>query len=260
MPDPNPLVSGKGLAILSEAGVLVECGLLEQETQALNPGFIKRMKEGRPFVRVKMAMSIDGRTALSSGESKWLTSTVARQDVQRLRARASAILTGIGTVLSDDPGLNVRLPDDKRQPLRVILDTELRTPPTAKTLSLDGAVLIFTNVADINRQAPLLAVGANIVVVPRSGIYLDLNAVMTELASRECNEIHTECGPTLAGSLLQVGLVDEIVIYIAPFILGNKARGLFQLPELTCITERMELKIIEVRAIGPDWRVTLRPQ
>ncbi|MDS4040785.1 MAG: bifunctional diaminohydroxyphosphoribosylaminopyrimidine deaminase/5-amino-6-(5-phosphoribosylamino)uracil reductase RibD, partial [Candidatus Competibacter sp.] len=148
MPDPNPQVAGRGLAQLRAAGIGVECGLLEAEAQALNPGFIQRMTQGRPFVRVKLAMSLDGRTALASGQSQWLTGEAARQDVQRLRARSSAILTGIGTVLADDPSLNVRLPEAPRQPSRVILDTELRTPPTAKTLRLPGSVLIFTAVAD----------------------------------------------------------------------------------------------------------------
>ncbi len=159
MADPNPQVAGRGLEILRTAGVAVDCGLLETEARALNPGFIQRMTQGRPFVRLKLAMSLDGRTALASGESQWLTGEAARQDVQRLRARASAILTGIGTVLADDPSLNVRLPEAPRQPLRVILDSGLRTPPTARTLQLPGSVLIFTAVADPAIQTPLRAAG-----------------------------------------------------------------------------------------------------
>lgn len=258
MPDPNPQVAGRGLAILRDAGVTVDCGLLEAEAQALNPGFIQRMTTNRPFVRIKLAMSLDGRTALASGESQWLTGEAARQDVQQLRARSSAIMTGIGTVLADDPGLNVRLPEATRQPLRVILDSGLRTPPTARTLRLPGSVLIFTAVADPASQAPLRAAGAEIIMAPRTEQGLDLRAVMAELARRECNEIHVECGPTLTGALLQAGLMDELVIYMAPLLLGDKARGLFQLPELTRMSERMELEILEMRAVGRDWRVTLR--
>ncbi|MBK8750492.1 MAG: bifunctional diaminohydroxyphosphoribosylaminopyrimidine deaminase/5-amino-6-(5-phosphoribosylamino)uracil reductase RibD [Candidatus Competibacteraceae bacterium] len=258
MPDPNPQVAGRGLAILRDAGVTVDCGLLEAEAQALNPGFIQRMTMNRPFVRVKLAMSLDGRTALASGESQWITGEAARQDVQRLRARSSAILSGIGTVLADDPGLNVRLPEATRQPLRVMLDSNLRTPPTAQILRLPGSVLIFTAVADPVTQAPLRAVGAEIIVVPRTGQGLDLRAVMAELARRECNEIHVESGPTLAGALLQAGLVNELVIYIAPLLLGDKARGLFQLPELARMNERTELEILDMRAVGKDWRVITR--
>ncbi|MFZ1639875.1 MAG: bifunctional diaminohydroxyphosphoribosylaminopyrimidine deaminase/5-amino-6-(5-phosphoribosylamino)uracil reductase RibD [Candidatus Contendobacter sp.] len=258
MADPNPQVAGRGLEILRTAGVAVDCGLLETEARALNPGFIQRMTQGRPFVRLKLAMSLDGRTALASGESQWLTGAAARQDVQRFRARASAILSGIGTVLADDPSLNVRLPEAPRQPLRVILDSGLRTPPTARTLRLPGSVLIFTAVADPATQAPLRAAGAEIIVVSRGGSSLDLHAVMAELARRECNEVHVECGSTLAGALLQAGLVNELVVYLAPLLLGDRARGLFQLPELTRMSERTELEIVETRAVGRDWRVILR--
>ncbi|MBE2294814.1 MAG: bifunctional diaminohydroxyphosphoribosylaminopyrimidine deaminase/5-amino-6-(5-phosphoribosylamino)uracil reductase RibD [Phycisphaerales bacterium] len=259
MADPNPQVAGKGLQQLRDAGVAVDCGLLEAEARALNPGFIQRMTQHRPFVRLKLAMSLDGRTALASGESQWLTGAAARQDVQRLRARASTILTGIGTLLADDPSLNVRLPEAHRQPLRVILDSALRTPPTAKTLRLPGAVLIFTAVTDNTLQAPLRQAGAELLITPRTEGGLDLHFVMTELARRECNEIQVECGPTLAGALLQAGLVDELLIYMAPILLGEQARGLFQLPILTQMHERRALEVMETRAVGTDWRIRLRP-
>lgn len=259
MPDPNPQVAGKGLAILQDAGIGVDCGLLEAEARALNPGFIQRMTKGRPFIRIKLAMSLDGRTALASGASQWLTGEAARMDVQRLRARSSAILTGSGTLLADNPSLNVRLPEATRQPMRVILDTDLQTPPTAKTLRLPGAVLICTAVADTAAQNALLTAGADISVIPRTKRGLDLCAVVSELARRECNEVQVEAGPTLAGAFLQAGLVDEIVLYMAPLLLGDRARGLFQLPEFIQMQERWELEVLETRAVGQDWRLTLRP-
>jgi len=168
-------------------------------------------------------------------------------------------LTGIGTLLADDPGLNVRLPDAPRQPLRVILDSALRTPPTARTLQLPGRVLIFTAVTDSGLHAPLQAAGAHLIVTPCAGPGLDLHAVMAELARRECNEIHVECGPTLAGALLQAHLVDELLLYMAPILLGDQARALFQLPELMRMQERHKLEIVETRAVGRDWRLRLRP-
>ena len=162
-------------------------------------------------------------------------------------------------MLADDPRLNVRLPEAARQPLRAILDTELRTPPTAKILQRPGSALIFTAAADLTAQAPLQATGTEIAVIPRCDERLSLPEIMAELARRECNELHVECGPTLAGALLQAGLMDELVIYLAPLLLGDRARGLFQLPELLNMQERRELEILEMRAVGPDWRINLRP-
>lgn len=257
MPDPNPQVASQGLALLQQAGVVVQCGLLAAEARALNPGFVQRMTHDRPWVRLKLAMSLDGRTALASGESQWLTGPAARQDVQKLRARSSALLTGSGTVLADDPNLNVRLPETVRQPLRVILDSALRLSPMAQILRMPGQTLIFTAVTDPVRQAPLQATGAELVVVPRAAGGLDLPAVMAELARRECNEIQVECGPTLAGALLQAGLVDELILYLAPLLLGDKARGLFALPELQRMSDRAEWTIVETRAVGQDWRLRL---
>ncbi len=260
MADLNPQVAGNGLAWLSAAGVAVEYGILAEAARALNPGFILRMSARRPFVRCKLAMSLDGRTAMASGESQWITGEAARLDVQRLRARASAVMTGVATVLADDPGLNVRLPGELvRQPLRVILDAELAMPSTARTLSLDGQVLIFTAVTEAERQAPLQAAGAQVYSVPRRDGGLDLAAVLAELARREINEVHLECGATLAGAMLRAGLIDELIIYMAPLLLGDGARGLFHLPGLTRMSERIPLDILDIRAIDRDWRITVRP-
>jgi diaminohydroxyphosphoribosylaminopyrimidine deaminase/5-amino-6-(5-phosphoribosylamino)uracil reductase len=260
MEDPNPQVGGKGLAQLRAAGVAVECNVLAEEARALNPGFILRMSARRPWVRCKLAMSLDGRTALASGESQWITGEAARLDGQRLRARASAVMTGVATVLADDPGLNVRLPGETVcQPLRVILDAELATPPTARTLRLNGQVLIFTAVTDSERWVPLQAVGAQVHTVPRRGLGLDLVAVLVELARRESNEVHLECGAILAGAMLSAGLIDELILYMAPLLLGDGARGLFHLPGLRRMSERIPLEIVDVRAIGRDWRITARP-
>ena len=260
MTDPNPQVAGQGLAQLRAAGIPAESGLLEAEARQLNPGFIQRMTEGRPWVRVKLAMSLDGRTALAHGESQWLTSTAARQDGHRLRARASAVLTGSGTVLADNPTLTARVPEASRQPLRVIVDSHLRTPPTARTVQAPGPVLIFTSVDEPNRQALPYPMGVEVIPVPAAPTGVDLAAVMAELAHRECNEVHVECGPTLAGALLQAGLIDEMVVYLAPLLLGPQARGLLDFPPLARMSERIALEILETRRVGADWRLTLRPQ
>lgn len=260
MADPNPQVAGQGLARLRAAGIATECGLLEAEARRLNPGFIQRMTQGRPWVRVKLAMSLDGRTALASGESQWLTSAAARRDGHRLRAQASAVLTGSGTLQADDPMLTARIPEASRQPTRVILDSHLRISPQARIWQAPGTVLIFTTVADPVRHAPLQQAGAVIIPVPAGETGVDLPAVMTELARRECNEVHVESGPTLAGALLQAGLMDELVLYIAPLLLGPQARGLLELPLLTRMSDRITLEILETRQIGADWRLTARPR
>jgi diaminohydroxyphosphoribosylaminopyrimidine deaminase/5-amino-6-(5-phosphoribosylamino)uracil reductase len=260
MEDPNPQVAGKGLKQLRAAGVTVECGIMELEACRLNPGFIRRMREERPFVRCKLAMSLDGRTAMASGESQWITGSAARLDVQRLRARSSAIMTGVATILADDPAFNVRLPGEGvRQPLRVILDTELRTPASARTLSLAGQVLIFTAVLNHRRSALLRARGAEVQILPQRGGRLDLMMVLTELARREINEVQLECGATLAGSMLRAGLVDELIVYMAPLLMGDQARGLFHLPGLKQMVESIRLEFIDIRAVGRDWRIAARP-
>ena len=257
MQDPNPRVAGQGFAELKQTGIEFVSGLMQSEAEALNPGFIRRMQHGRPFVRVKLAASLDGRTAMANGESKWITGEPARTDVQHWRARSSAILTGIGTVLADDPSLNVRAFDIGRQPLRVVLDSQLRMSPKAKMLALPGATLVVTASPDAARAAALRKAGAEVQVLGDKG-RVDLSALMKMLAAREVNEVLVEAGATLSGALLEAGLVDELVLYQAPCLLGDAGRGLFRLANLTQITARPTLEIKDMRAIGQDWRLVAR--
>jgi diaminohydroxyphosphoribosylaminopyrimidine deaminase / 5-amino-6-(5-phosphoribosylamino)uracil reductase len=264
MRDPNPKVSGGGLARLRDAGIATEAGLLEEQASALNPGFVMRMAHGRPFVRAKLAMSLDGRTAMASGESKWITGAAARRDVQRLRARSSAILTGIGTVLADDPSLNVRLPGpdvhtEVRQPLRVVIDPRLSTPEGARMLRLAGRTLILTCSRDEEAGHRLKARGAEVAVVPADGDNVELSAALRHLAALEVNEVLLESGATLAGAMLRAGLIDELIVYLAPHVMGDGARGLFHLPGLERMEQRVGLQIRDVRAVGEDWRITAVP-
>lgn len=271
MEDPNPLVHGRGLERMRAAGVEVVTGVLEGPCRALNPGFDKRMRLGLPFVRVKSAASLDGRTAMASGESRWITSEAARTDVQWLRAGASAIVTGVGTVLADDPSLNVRLsptlipalaPDEPvRQPLRVIVDSQLRTPLDANLLQLPGATLIATLETDPRRIAAATSAGAEVWVGPADAAgRVDLEALLRYLAEREINEVLIEAGPTLAGAAVQQGLVDELVLYLAPHLMGSAARGLFRLAGVDRMADRLALELIDVRAVGPDLRLRARPR
>jgi len=242
MEDPNPQVAGKGSAALRQAGIKVETGLLQAQAEQLNPGFIQRMKTGRPWVRCKLAMSLDGRTAMASGESKWISSDASRVDVQRLRARSSAIMTGIGTVLVDDPSLNVRLDEidavNVKQPVRVILDSKLRIPPAARLLGLPGETIIFTNESDADKCAALVS------------------DVVTVITQSNANGIQLEAGATLSGAMLDAGLIDELVIYMAPHLMGDGGRGLFHLPGLTKMQQRINLSISDIRIIGPDIRIS----
>lgn len=258
MVDPNPQVAGKGMETLREARIGVETGLMQAQAEALNPGFISRMRRGRPHVLAKLAVSLDGRTALAQGESRWITGAPARADVQALRARSSAIITGIGSVLADDPSLNVREFDIGRQPLRVVVDSALRMPTTAKMLSLPGATLIVTARQQAENADRLLAAGAEVLYLPAMDGSVDLPGLMRHLAAREVNELMVEAGARLCGALLEAGLIDEIVIYYAPHILGSTAQGMFAIPGLENMQQRHALKIQDVRAIGDDWRVTAR--
>jgi len=262
MPDPNPQVASQGIAELEQAGINVEIGLLRAEAERLNPGFILRMTRGRPLVRVKLAASLDGRTALASGESKWISSEAARADVQRLRARSSAILTGIGTVLADNPSLTVRDPEIGpgpeaiRQPLRVVIDGHLSMRPTARMLSLPGKTMVVTAEDDSDYAEPLLAAGAEVVVLRDGSGRVDLTGLMQDLAELGVNELLVEAGATVCGGLLEAGLIDELVVYLAPHLLGSGARGMFNVPGIEQMQDRYQLEITDVRAVGADWRVT----
>lgn len=258
MTDPNPRVAGQGFAALNAAGIETASGLMQAEAEAINPGYIQRMQTGRPYVRLKLAASLDGRTAVASGESKWITGEAARTDVQRLRARSSAILTGIGTVLADDPSLNVRALDIGRQPLRVVLDSQLRMPPQAKMLLLPGSTLIVTAANDAVRAEKLLATGAEVLQLGMDG-RVDLNALLAALVSREVNEVLVEAGATLSGAFLEAGLVDELVLYYAPVLLGDKGRGMFRLDGIAKMADRVSLEIKDIRTVGRDWRVIAKP-
>ena len=258
MADPNPQVAGKGMEALRQARIGVETGLMQTQAEALNPGFISRMRRGRPYVLAKLAVSLDGRTALAQGESRWITGTAARADVQALRARSSAIVTGIGSVLADDPSLNVREFDIGRQPLRVVVDSTLRMPATAKMLSLPGSTLVVTACQHAEAADRLLAAGAEVLYLPAVDGRVDLPGLMGHLAAREVNELMVEAGAHLCGALLAAGLIDEIVIYYAPHILGSTAHGMFAITGLDNMQQRHALKIQDVRAIGDDWRVTAR--
>lgn len=258
--DPNPQVAGEGIAKLRAAGIAADCGLMEAEARELNAGFFARMTRGTPWLRSKIAMSLDGRTALANGASQWITGEAARRDVQHWRARSCAVLTGIDTVLADDPQLNVREVQTVRQPLRVVLDSRLRMPLTARILQdrQGGSVLVYTVLHDAAKIAALEKNGATVCVLPDSKGQVDLPSVLSDLAGRGCNEVLVEAGSILNGALLRAGLVDELLLYVAPQLLGDAARGMAQLGVLTGLEQRVNLKWQDVRQVGNDLRITAR--
>jgi len=257
MQDPNPQVAGKGLAQMRQAGIQVDCGLLANEAQELNIGFVARMTRARPWLRMKLAASLDGKTALVNGVSQWITGPAARHDGHRWRARACAILTGIGTVRDDDPQLNVRGVDTSRQPLKVVVDSRLELPLDAKLLRA-GGVLVAAAVEDAARFAALRERGAEVVFLPGPGGKVDLSALLAELARRGVNEVHAEAGFKLNGSLLRAGLVDELLLYLAPCLIGDTARGMFNLPGLDSLDGKRGLVIRDARMVGVDLRLLAR--
>ena len=258
--DPNPLVHGRGAARLIDAGIRYDTGLLAAQAEEAHLGFLTRMRLGRPWMRIKAAASLDGRIALANGESRWITGEDARRDVHALRARSCAMLTGIGTVLRDDPELTVRHVPCSRQPRRVLIDSRLDVSLEAKILKGPGAI-IFTVSDDARKRERLEALGAEVVSAPldptKAG-KTDLAAIASELGARGFNEVTVETGAKLGGALLAAGVIDEIVLYLAPKLLGDTAQGLFALPELTRLDQALTPRIVDVRPVGEDWRITAR--
>jgi len=255
--DPNPLVAGEGLARLRAAGIDVGVGLMSETARELNIGFVSRMTRGRPWVRMKVAASLDGKTALGNGRSRWITGPEARRDGHAFRARACAVLTGIGTVKNDDPQLTVRDVPTPRQPLRVLVDSRLEVPLDARILE-GGNVLIAGASQDRARAAALAARGAEVLSIPNAAGKVELGKLMTELGRRGLNEVHVEAGFKLNGSLVAAGVVDELVVYLAPSLIGESGQGMFNLPALKDLAASVRLEIRDVRRIGPDVRILAR--
>jgi diaminohydroxyphosphoribosylaminopyrimidine deaminase/5-amino-6-(5-phosphoribosylamino)uracil reductase len=257
MHDPNPAVAGSGLVRLAAAGIVIESGLMEADAHELNIGFVSRMTRGRPWVRMKLAASLDGKTALENGASQWITGPQARQDGHRWRARACAILSGIGTVRDDDPQLNVRGVETLRQTLKVVVDSRLQIPVGARLLH-DGPVLLACAGEEAEKSATLRARGAEVICLPDAAGKVDLPALLQELGRRGINELHVESGGRLNGALLAGGLVDEVLLYLAPCLIGNAARGLFDMPALESLADKHRLAVRDVRMVGDDVRIVAR--
>ena len=255
--DPNPQVAGRGLSMLAAAGIGVDCGLLEGEARELNIGFVSRMTRARPWLRMKLAASLDGKSALNNGVSQWITGAAARQDGHRWRARACAILSGIGTVREDDPQLNVRDVETTRQPLKIIVDSRLELPLASRVLT-GGELLVACATENSERSAALRERGAQILSLPNADGRVDLPALLAELARRGVNEVHVEGGFRLNGALLAAGLVDELLLYLAPCLIGDAARGLFDVPALKSLQDKHRLLINDVRLVGADLRILAR--
>ncbi len=268
MQDPNPLVAGQGIERLRQAGIEVIVGVAEAEARKLNIGFVSRMERGRPWVRCKLAMSLDGRTAMASGESVWITGSAARRDVQRLRARSSAIITGVGTVEHDNPSLTLREAEldlanaaevAQRQPLRVVLDRRLRIDPAAKLLDLPGSTLVVCGAEGRSRRVAVERDRVQVMEVPERDGQLDLDQLLAELAKLECNEVMIEAGATLSGAFMRAGLVDELWIYMAPKLMGSSARPLLDMPEIGKMAEALNLTLQDVSPVGQDLRLIYSP-
>ena len=257
MQDPNPLVAGKGISLLKQSKIKVLIGLMEEKAKELNVGFVSRMIHNRPWVRMKIAASFDGKTALNNGVSQWITGEAARYDGHRLRARSCAVLTGIGTVLEDNPQLSVRFIETSRQPIRVIIDSKLEIPVTAKAIRGEDE-LIFTANDNNEKIAVLKKAGARPIILPNKKGKVDLVKMIQILADFEINEVLIEAGSKLNGAFIRERLVDELVIYLAPHLIGNMASGMLQLPELTDLSEKYNLKTQDLRMVGKDIRIISR--
>ena len=262
MQDPNPQVAGKGIEQLQQHGIQVDCGVLTEQAQELNAGFVKRMQSGIPYVTVKSAISIAGKTALHNGTSKWITDTAARNDVQRLRAQSDAVMTGIGTVLADDPSLNVRLTPEQlglneevMQPARVVIDPQLQMPAQSKMFSLPGQTIVFAGRQSAS-QMQTNVTGGEVVLLEEQQGQLDLRQVLQQLAQREINSVLVEAGSNLVGNLMAQNLVDEMIIYVAPKIFGSAAKGMAEIGAIDIMDEHISLEYKDVRRVGDDLKIT----